>query len=321
MKNNLINRIVYLEKTRSLLNQNVDVILREFFPNSEISPNNVICLVHPAGEETHNKGQITVRVTLKERGQPKELEKAIFYKPRSALTEKAIIDLFIDLNKVKSEDTPDLPFYKIYSLGENGSLWESIDGNNDLGVSAFEHLQMMEESKKVSIEVLEKARRNLLRLETICRKIGVCDLHYQNIFLRKEVEWIPIDMEVIMFGRATGVFGTENPPLVMPISSEEERLIDQFNKAQFWRFSRLVPVRTAALITESLSFNGAVRVAALLEKALKNEFVNIQHAELERFAKEDVDNGDISILYLKEENLYYGSHRKIIGTLKPREAL
>jgi hypothetical protein len=74
---------------------------------------------------------------------------------------------------------------------------------------------MMEESKKVSIEVLEKARSKLIRLETICRKIGLCDLHYQNIFLRKEVEWIPIDMEVIMFGRATGLFGAQNPPLVI----------------------------------------------------------------------------------------------------------
>jgi hypothetical protein len=163
---------------------------------------------------------------------------------------------------------------------------------------------MMEKSKEVGTDALEKSRRNLLRLEMICRKIGICDLHYQNIFLRKEIEWIPIDMEVIIFGRATGVFGIENPPLVLPLSAEEERVIDQFNKAQFGRFSRLVPVRTAPLITAGLSFNGAVGVAMLLEDNLKKEFKDIQFAELERLAKEDVDNGDISILYLKEGNLY-----------------
>jgi lantibiotic modifying enzyme len=143
----------------------------------------VVLQLEILGEETHNGGTTPVLICFIQSGY---IIKKIVYKPRSAETECAIIELFKKLNKIPN--FPQLPEYKILSL-ENCSFWEFID-EKTLTVDANIHLTTLGLAK----DELKEAQDNLNYLDTICKRIGVTDLHMENIFfVRNSLQMVPID--------------------------------------------------------------------------------------------------------------------------------
>ena len=125
LKNHIVNMVSFLDNIKSLIKENISMIIQEFCPSAfNINPDDVHLHLELLGEETHNKGKCSVKVTLKS-NEPSELCKFV-YKPRDAETEMAIIELFRNLNCIRTKTTPDLPTYKIVRCGRDGSLWEFI---------------------------------------------------------------------------------------------------------------------------------------------------------------------------------------------------
>ncbi len=177
------------------------------------------------------------------------------------------------------------------------------------------------ESIALDEDLIKQGATSLMYLNTICRAIGVTDLHHENDLLITEgMRWVPIDMEVIKPGHATGLFGY-HPERQMKLSEDERQLLLRFNLQQSTRLFRNVPIPTVVLIQALTDRN-----IEMLTSSIKNELVdfNISMADHRLFEliNEDMMNNDVPYFSQKERILYYGiklSSEFIIGDLKTKE--
>ncbi|HSX12936.1 MAG TPA: DUF4135 domain-containing protein, partial [Chlamydiales bacterium] len=311
--NHLRNVSMFLSNTIKVLSLNKALIVKEFCENIELDPSDLTFYLKPLGEETHNRGQSAVEVSLFDRNE--KLLRKIIYKPRNAETEVAILELFKNLNLKKEESVANLPLFKIINLGNEGSFWEFItraDGGGHLQDDAIVELEAMRDT-----EFYNQAKSNFVRLESVCQAIGITDLHPENIILRNHTEWVPIDMEVIKYGHVTGLYGKNTDPEPLPFSTEEQCLITQFKNEQIDRLFRVVPITTYVLGNMSTTPWGGVKIASLLYESLGKEYnISIEPIELEKLATVDLVNADIPVLYQKSGMLYYSSGGVTIGKIK-----
>jgi hypothetical protein len=151
------------------------------------------------------------------------------------MTEKqidtAVIQLFQAINHLSQDEKcspAPLPEYKIENYtaqdGSSASIWEYIEG---------EPL-----NKKVSVEDFvktadPKVKDSAEHMESVCRELGVSDLHRENIIVRSSGcpplsfhgEIVPVDLENHQLGKGTGMFSLAmRPP---PLSDQERDLIEQ----------------------------------------------------------------------------------------------
>ena len=166
----------------------------------------------------------------------------IVFKPRPALIDIAVLNLFIEINRVNPYPYScfNLPEYKIVNCG-NVSFWEYIEGGSVYDSGIISLLQTVDNLNKL---------RNLAMLNTVATRIGLTDLHTQNIIIRDDM-YIPIDLEVIKQGSNTGLYMNESNVVIrgvmINLSSEIDDLIKKFNRQINNIPRRIIPINTTVL--------------------------------------------------------------------------
>jgi hypothetical protein len=166
----------------------------------------------------------------------------IVFKPRPALIDIAVLNLFIEINRVNPYPYScfNLPEYKIVNCG-NVSFWEYIEGGSVYDSGIISLLQTVDNLNKL---------RNLAMLNTVATRIGLTDLHTQNIIIRDDM-YIPIDLEVIKQGSNTGLYMNESNVVIrgvmINLSSKIDNLISEFNDNVYNIPRRIVPISTIVL--------------------------------------------------------------------------
>lgn len=178
--------------------------------------------------------------------------KKIVFKPRDSLLDIAIIKLFKTINNtcILYSKLPEFIIinYKKYSFWEYIESDEITDHNC---LSNNIHTKLINFNNKIvkvpiyDSNVISIRDKNLKLLNTICYKIGITDLHEENIIIRDNM-FYPIDLENITLGNYTGLFerGKKIGP-VLDIPKNIENFIIEFNKNLYFFPVRLVPISTS----------------------------------------------------------------------------
>ncbi len=245
----ICNSIDYINQFGENLNPHLVRLFKEFnlTPPEGFNIENVTFTIQLLGGDSHNKGKVPVLILFFEKGTP--LGK-IVYKPRKAETDRAVIDLYAQMNQLGSPIN--LPVYKIISVGE-GSFWEFVDGQ------LLEQDSAHKQANAANVG-------NLLRLEQVTSAVGISDLHKENVILRGN-EFVPIDLESYDPESETGLYGGSVRPAPQPFSEKEQLLINNFKKLQVERESRLVPVATG-ILEGLMNGNDTAKAVAMICSAL-----------------------------------------------------
>lgn len=178
--------------------------------------------------------------------------KKIVFKPRDSLLDIAIIKLFKTINDtcILYNKLPEFIIinYKEYSFWEYIKSDEITDHNCLSNNIYTKFINFNNKIVKVPIydsNVISIRDKNLKLLNTICYKIGITDLHEENIIIKNNM-FYPIDLENITLGNYTGLYnrGKKIGP-VLDIPKNIENLIDEFNKNLYFLPVRLVPISTS----------------------------------------------------------------------------
>ena len=208
--NRMYNCFRYLAAVRSFVEKKKIDILREFYKIDEpVNLESVRVTLKLGSFETHNQGKVACEVTF---FQNDRILFKVFFKPRSAKIDASIIALFETLNKLSEKSFNILlPVFKIIAYEtENCSLWEFIEGRHP------EHTTNIEiEKMNIPEDKKQKMRDSLLRLESICKKLNVSDLHKENVLIVSDNRYnspiVPIDLESIQPGSDTGLYESHSP--------------------------------------------------------------------------------------------------------------
>jgi hypothetical protein len=224
----------------------------------------------------------------------------LVFKPRPALIDQAIMDLFNKINILNSHQTEfQLPTYRIINCNDY-SFWEYIEGKNvfDSGILKIDKL----------LTNLNR-KRNLSILNTVSHKIGLTDLHAQNIILQGDY-FIPIDLEVINLGSDSGLYMNESNVVItgpiLAIHPNIEQLIVEFNKNVSSIPGRIIPINTTTLI-DFVNNNESVTLQSLISEFKTKipdwQDKDITEAKLRQYFE-----------YCKKDNIipyFYTQHGKI----------
>lgn len=302
-------------------------IIKTFKPNMPIDNLDRIKVdLSIIGDDLHNQGKIPMLVKLTLDGD--EFLRVV-YKPRNAETDKSIIELFKDLNKLETTNTK-LPTCEILDLGDNkGTIWEFVEGyqfSNGCHNKEANTLQELIGLKKDDISILGleaanlinkiqddtmklKFQNNLERLQNVCKKIGVTDLHFENFILKNDMMLVLIDLEVIdpRMKQQTGLYPRDKEPKLTLLSEKEEELITKFNQDQKNKTCRITLVDTK-VFKDNIHYLTRIKLIAqeISTLLIKNLNCEILQLNLENFVLQDGKNGDIPIFTLKDEVIYYG---------------
>lgn len=185
------NIITNLAREYDLMNQRIERDLRAgSLIDLGIDPRDRVISIEPLGEETHNGGKIPYKITF-------ESQNSVVYKPRSVLPEKLICDPQEGILRHEKFGT-----YKVAC---------SQDSQGDYGYCEF--LKNLEIENTIQNEQqLEEYVTKMLKLELISKRLGLSDLHYQNIITRR-LEPCIIDAEVFLNpeNRESGLLNSDGP--------------------------------------------------------------------------------------------------------------
>lgn len=209
IKEQFLNRVCncfhYLETVRLFIDKHKFEVLREFYQSGQaLKIGDVHFSLKLDSFETHNEGKVACEVTF---FQDNQVLFKVFFKPRNAKIDSSIIAMFEQLNKVDEKSLNVLlPVFKIVSYeSEDCSLWEFIDGRHPAHTTnvEIEKMDITEDQKK-------RMRDFLIRLESVCNKLNISDLHKQNVLITTHEKFnspiVPIDLESIQPGSHTGLY-------------------------------------------------------------------------------------------------------------------
>lgn len=338
----LKNLSKFILEAKRFLEENKILILKEFSKEEIKNIHDVEIYLELLGADSHHGGKtpLLVKFTSKE---GEELV-SLVYKPRGAETDKAIIDLFRDLNALSAnyKSGPDLPVYEIVDL-QTHSLWQYIDGIQWGHQASKAQLDLEEEVEKELADLQSKddqqglqrawkkkenlkiARNNLERLESICFQAGITDLHHQNVkltgieadkYLRHftfkeegDYKWVPIDLEIVEQGHITGLYERSNEAdeCHARLTEAEKDLIDQFTQSQEKRLSRFVPIPTATFQELMIDLQAVESIPLKVVNALQETWKCeiLELEKLKRLLFESIKNGDIPFFTKRGEFIYY----------------
>jgi len=303
-----INRLAYVEDVKQFVEQNKIKILKEFYLqylDLGIDPETITFNVELVEGETHNHGKIPAFIHFSMNGN--QLFK-IVYKPRSAAIDAAVIETFQQINEIdkdhKSFDTF-LPEYKILNFDDR-SIWEYIEGDDiKLERSVGDFIR-----RKPNNSRWQTARLTLNRMDAILTRMGISDLHKENIKVRnkagEDVKFFPIDLENRHIGAPTQLGGL---PKEVNLTPEENALIQNV-------FEPLVanaPFRYIPLGTQLMAgLIGDFKLNDALFRRLMNQFqldhylVEIEPNQLKRLLLRSAINHDVPYFSERGGVLYYG---------------
>jgi hypothetical protein len=303
-----INRLAYLEEVKQFVEQNEIKILNEFYPqylDLGIDPKTITFNVELVEGETHNHGKIPAFIHFSMNGN--QLFKIVF-KPRNATLDAAVIETFKKINEIdkvcKSFDTF-LPEYKIINF-DNRSIWEYIEGDDiKLERSVGDFI-----GRKPNNSRWQTARLTLNRMDAILTRMGISDLHKENIKVRnlagEDVKFFPIDLENRYIGAPTQLGGR---PKEVNLSPQEDALIrDIFEPLAVDAPFRYIPLGTQLMA----GLIGDFKLNDDLFRRLMNQFqldrylVEIQPNQLKRLLLRSAINHDVPYFSERGGILYYG---------------
>ena len=164
--------------------------------------------------------------------------KYIVFKPRNAAIDVRIMKLFYDINKVNKRQ---LGIYNIITC-DRYSLWDYIDSPEK---QSYQNPSDYANQKGI-FDITKKQRtENLKFLNTISKRIGLTDLHYENVIYKYNM-FYPIDLESINYGDVTGLYGNELGEIGR-LNKATWKLINKFITDIFYIPYRYVPIGTAVL--------------------------------------------------------------------------
>jgi hypothetical protein len=156
-------------------------------------------------------------------------------------------------------------------------------------------------------ELQERAEANLARLQNICKRAGMADLHGQNTLIKGD-QIIPVDMEVVRLDVPTGLYMHDEPEL-LNLSAAEEEIIQEFIDGQENRLSQLVPLATHIFLEASIRPRIEQEFVDQLIDNLPEGELLVEREELEGYLRADFNRGDVPFFTIKEGIVYYGIGR------------
>jgi len=310
--NRCLNQVCFLNGIQTIVEEKKAEIIGTFYPGDPASLDlkQVSFKLFPHGSETHNRGKVPVKIvfTLGE----VELF-SIFFKPRDAQVDANVIQIFHDLNALSLEEKSsniDLPTYTIINMvygNQYLSFWEFIEGRHLHGHSADEAIQGLPSSP----EEKKSLNNQLLRLQSVCKFLNISDLHLENLIFTHlgegNAQVIPIDLESIQPGNATGLFAIE--PAFPPFTETEIALLEK-GKASIGKVPvRFVPIPTSHFLAGLTRCDSFISMARFVNQSIqrKNYTPCIQQAELEWLVLNDFLHNDVPYLTEYQSQIYYGS--------------
>jgi hypothetical protein len=302
----LVNRKVCLKNMQVTFDQQREIIANDFFDRAPFNKEEFF----PEKGETHNRGKIATRVVCSYQG--KEIGK-VFYKPRDATIDIAVIQLFRDINALSTDEhpLPPLPVYKIsnceLSDGSKASIWEYIEGK-PLGGNVDDFLQII-----MDPEVKARVKASAEHLESVCLALGVSDLHGENIIERStsptptsfKHEIVPVDLENLQFGKDTGMF-----PLAkqLPLLSDQERsLIGRCREQLIDVPVRYVPVGTShfeSALSDYRTYKG-ITDSIITQMTTDGYNLRVPRERLEFLILHDLGCGDVPYCVVQGKMIYW----------------
>jgi hypothetical protein len=222
-----VNRVVFINDVRQLIDMNIEMIIAEFCPkvSRSINPNQLTFQIKTFNAIPCNYGKIPLFITFLKEGTP--LFK-IVYKPRNAAIDKAVIDTLAEINRLPSNKKSSqlrLPVYKIINSNDY-CLEEFVEGEHikskeTIGTYLRAHLKGSR---------LARANERIARLYLFLFTMGIADLHNENIQVKnlndpeKDLEFFPIDLDIRTSFVPTLIKETDKAIL----TAAENRVIDEF---------------------------------------------------------------------------------------------
>lgn len=309
--NRCLNQICFLNGIQTIVEEKKAEIIGTFYPGDPdgLDLKQVSFKLFPHGSETHNRGKVPVKIVFA----LGEVELfSVFFKPRDAQVDANVIQTFHDLNALSLEEKSsniDLPTYTIINMVYGNqclSFWEFIEGKHLHGHSADEAIQGLPSSP----EEKKSLYNQLLRLQSVCKFLNISDLHLENLIFTHlgegNAQVIPIDLESIQPGNATGLFAVE--PEFSPFTETEIALLEK-GKASIGEVPvRFVPIPTSHFLAGLTRYDSFISMARFVSQSIqrKNYIFCIQQAELEWLVLNDFLHNDVPYLTEYQSQIYYG---------------
>lgn len=309
--NSTVNHLTFVSQALEFATQNKKKIVSEFYKGdtTRIDFNKLSIQVDPVSQETHGEGKVPCKVTFTQEGN-KLFQ--VFLKPRKALLDCSVMELFKEINKLppsqKSSDIL-LPEYKILPFpNDDYSIWEFIEGKQ----FDYHPSRSIGELQNPQKEILSS---KLIRLEQICQKIHLSDLHGHNIIFTNltgnDPGIVPIDLESLQIS-STGLYGDQRVPSMKPLTPQEQKAIAKFEESVEKTEFRVVALATGLLegvLTNPLSFKNITE--ALMSTCQKQGYtIKKKPVELEELMLRDFLRHDIPYLTQFSKKLYWNASQK-----------
>lgn len=270
----VINSIFYKQEVETFIEEHKKQIVDEFYKtrSPEVDLKSLKFDLTLVKGETHHLGKVPVFITFRLNGSNVF---TVVYKPRNAGIDKAVIDTFDEINRLpeKHKSIPDalLPVYKIVNFSD-ASIWEYIDGQ-DVDDEKVKNVAIFIARRLANTgERLQKTQQALNRMDAILTRMGISDLHKENIKIKylqdqnKAVEIIPIDLENRQKNHETQLGG--KPSSVKLTPEEEAKIENSFNRKVTSLAYRYLPLNTQLMAV----LIGDFRDCETLAKKLMDQF-------------------------------------------------
>ncbi|KAF3363243.1 hypothetical protein PHSC3_000133 [Chlamydiales bacterium STE3] len=337
--NFIVNSKLCQEEMHHFVDLNKNLILANFLPSLDL--NNIKIETNlellSKSSETHNGGKQIFILTYSIEGRdPLKL----VLKPRIALLDKAVIDVFKEINELPEEHRSGsylLPMYTILNPNkEEGwdylpgmgqiSIWEFIEGATvrDANARMQKDKNAMVASVNLFISRLRKERARILqpqlnRMDAILTRMGIGDLHPENIMYEPRTpQLIPIDLEALDKERSS--LGTAVKKF--QLTKQELECIEKFKEMVDKLPARVVIVGTMDLSLWSMSvysdYSNIEKFVEFIKMNLAAYSMEISYEKLCSLVFRDLLNQDIPYFTVKENLLFYGlpSHDIVIAKAK-----
>lgn len=300
----IINQREYLQQVEEDIARCKRGILHDFFPDKQMDYDQMHPEVVPFVADGHLGGRCPVKVTFTSPELPGE-SFSVVYKPRSAHMDQKIIETFGKINACNEKGSErELPVYQIRNYGDHFSVWEFIEGQTPHVDGVDNCVELLPSPG----EVKQAIKRRGLRLEAVCREMGISDLHRENFIIRGQYI-VPIDLENLQPGQGTGLYDQATPiPEELQLSREEKALIETFSREARETEFRLVPIGTGIL--EGMKDNPD-KLEKAFEEVVMQTFskgdirLSIDRTEFKHLILTDLMNNDIPYFIQRGDNILY----------------
>ena len=228
-------------------------------------------------------------------------EKVFILKPRKAEIDSTIIKLFNSINKVNKRQLPTYNIIQHPDTNINYSLWDFIHTTEQEN-TAFNYLC----NSNLSLKDLNQRKNNLIFLNTVAKRIGLTDLHRENVILNVNI-FYPIDLESINYNSVTGLYGHNIGPIGR-LNKPTGELINNFNYNINNIPYRIVPIETTKLL-EYNNIDSGVRptmneLLTIFQNNISQFNLRINKQKLENYINQCSDNQIIPYFYKHKNNIY-----------------